>query len=493
MREVHYVSRAFEEIWGRPIASLQANPQQWIEFILPEDRERVLAEFAALTRDKRAIDIEYRIVRPSGEVRWIRVRGFNVRDSADNLIRHIGIVTDMTERKGVEAQLFQSQKMETVGRLAGGIAHEFNSILTAIIGRSELLFSDLPPGSPLVEHATEISKAATRVAALTRQLLAYGRRQFLRTETLDLNQIVARMDGMLRNLMGAAVEVRIVPDAGLRRVKADVGQIEQVIINLAINARDAMPGGGKLTLETANVSIEQGCAGHLPELKPGDYAMLTITDTGAGMTEEVKARAFEPFFTTKDIGRGPGLGLSTCYGILKQSGGHICVLSEPGRGATFKIYLPQVKSQTKDPIQRLDSPELPRGTETILLIEQDRALREMMAALLTRLGYTVFAVPGGAESLRTLQERVTGHVDLLLVDGDRAQGIDEEWTEGVRTLSPQTSILLASASAGNDRVHQGLLIHGAKFLQKPFSPSDLAHKLREVLDQPVAPKRVTGS
>jgi signal transduction histidine kinase len=267
--------------------------------------------------------------------------------------------------------------METVGKLAGGVAHEFNSILTAIIGQSELLLGDLPAGSPMAKSATEISKAAGRAATLTRQLLAYGRKQLLQPETLDLNQVMASMEGMFHHLMGGDVDTQIVPALDLQTVKADAGQIEQVIMNMAINARDAMPNGGKLTLETANVSFDQESVGRYPELKPGDYVMLAITDTGTGMSEEVKARVFEPFFSTKDVGQGTGLGLSTCYGIIKQSGGHISVYSELARGTTFKIYLPQVEQQTKIPIERLASPDLPRGTETILLVEDDLALREM--------------------------------------------------------------------------------------------------------------------
>ena len=260
---------------------------------------------------------------------------------------------DITGHRRLEARLFQSQKMETVGKLAGGIAHEFNSILTAIIGQSELLLNDLPPGDPLCKNATEISKAANRAATLTRQLLAYGRKQLLQPEILDLNSVLAGMEGTLRHLPGSGtVDVTFAALAGLKSVKADAGQIEQVIVNMAINARDAMPNGGKLMLETANVSFDQESVGRYPELKPGDYVMLAITDTGTGMSEEVKARVFEPFFTTKGVGQGTGLGLSTCYGIIKQSGGHISVYSEPGRGATFKIYLPQVEPRTKIPAQR---------------------------------------------------------------------------------------------------------------------------------------------
>jgi PAS domain S-box-containing protein len=398
------------------------------------------------------------------------------------------IFTDSTARKRLEAQLFQSQKLETVGKLAGGVAHEFNSILTAIIGQSELILADLPSGHPLFQNAAGIRRAAERAATLTRQLLAYGRRAFLRPESLDLNQVMAGTEGMVRQLMGGDVDMRIVPAEDLRAVKADAGQIEQVIMNLAMNARDAMPNGGKLTLETANVSFDQERVGRDPELKPGDYVMLAITDTGTGMSAEVKARAFEPFFTTKGVGQGTGLGLSTCYGIIKQSGGHISVYSEPGRGTTFKIYLPQVELQTKIPIQRLDSPDLPRGTETILLVEDDPALREMAATLLRRLGYTVLAAANGIEALSLKPQRDSGPIDLLFTDVVMPHMSGKELSERVRALYPHTRTLFTSGYTENAIVHQGVLNPGVALLQKPFTPSALALKLREVLDQPNAPK-----
>ncbi|MEJ0091163.1 MAG: PAS domain S-box protein [Limisphaerales bacterium] len=613
MREVHYVSPAFERIWGRSVASLQASPLQWADFIHAEDRERVLNAFAELCEGAHSLEIEYRIMRPDDEIRWVHVRGFPVRDAAGLLIRNTGIVTDITERKRVEdelresearfssafeyapigmalvlpddrffkvnrtfcdlvgytedelltrtfrdithledlelsrenvrrlrageiqffemekryrhrggqlitalstvslirdrqglpvyviaqiqditgrkqleARMLQSQKMETVGKLAGGIAHEFNSILTAIIGQCELLLADLPPGSPLKTNATEISKSAGRAATLTRQLLAYGRKQFLQPEPLDLNQVVAGMDSMFHNLMGGGVDVRIVPAPGLHLVKADAGQIEQVIINMAMNAHDAMPVGGKLMLETANVSLGEEYVSCFPEseIKAGEYVMLAITDTGAGMTAEVKARVFEPFFSTKGVGQGTGLGLSTCYGIIKQSGGHISVYSEPGRGTTFKIYLPQVESQVKVPIQRLDAPDLPRGTETILLVEDDPALRDMAATLLRRLGYTVLTAANGIEALSLKHERGPGHIDLLFTDVVMPHMSGTELADRVRASYPHTKILFTSAYTENAIIHQGVLDKGVALLQKPFTPSTLAHRLRDVLDQP---------
>ena len=425
---------------------------------------------------------------PAGENITLLSSKLPLRGSKGEISGVLGTYMDITERKRLETQLFQSQKLETVGKLAGGIAHEFNSILTAIIGQSELLLGDLPAGSPLAQNATEISQAAGRAATLTRQLLAYGRKQFLQPETLDLNRVITSMEGMFHLLMDGEVDTQIVAAPGLQAVKVDAGQIEQVIVNMAINARDAMPNGGKLTLETANVTLDQEQVSRFPELKAGEYVMLAITDTGAGMSEEVKARVFEPFFTTKSVGQGTGLGLSTCYGIIKQSGGHINVDSEPGRGTTFKIYLPQVEPQAKIPLQRLDSPDLPRGTETILLVEDDPALREMAATLLRRLGYTVLAAANGNEALSLKQQCDNGHIDLLFTDVVMPQMSGKELSERVRALYPHTRILFTSANTGNAIVHQGALNQGVTLLQKPFTPSALAHKLREVLDQPGAPK-----
>jgi PAS domain S-box-containing protein len=421
---------------------------------------------------------------PDGKTITLLSSKMPLRGSTGEISGVLGTYMDITERKRLETQVFQSQKMETVGKLAGGIAHEFNSILTAIIGQSELLLSDLPPGSPLCKNAAEISKAADRAATLTRQLLAYGRKQMLQPEALDLDSIVAGMAGTLRHLLGGGTDLHIAACAGLKAVKADAGQIEQVIMNMVLNARDAMPHGGKLTLETANVSFDPETVGRYPELKPGEYVMLAITDTGAGMSEAVKARVFEPFFTTKGIGQGTGLGLSTCYGIIKQSGGHISVYSEPGRGATFKIYLPQVEAQTKIPFRRPVSPALPTGTETILLVEDDPALREMAAALLKRLGYTVLAAANGIEALSLKQRHDTGHIDLLFTDVVMPHMSGKELADRVRSLYPHTRILFTSAYTENAIVHQGVLEKGVALLQKPFTPSALAHKLREVLDQP---------
>jgi len=459
--------------------------RDWFElFVPPELVGELQGVHSALLADQPAAwHHEHEIVTRSGARRFIRWNNSVLRSASGDVIGTASVGEDITERERLEAQLLQSQKLETVGKLAGGIAHEFNSILTAIIGQSELLLGDLPPGSPLAKNATEIRQAAERAATLTRQLLAYGRKQILQPEILDLNSVLAVMGSTLRHLMGRGTDVSIAPAAGLKAVKADAGQIQQVIMNMAMNAADAMPNGGKLTIETANVTLDEAYLSRFPELKPGEYVMLAITDTGAGMSEEVKARVFEPFFTTKGVGQGTGLGLSTCYGIVKQSGGHISVYSEPARGATFKIYLPQVEPQTRIPIQRLDSPGLPRGTETILLVEDDPALREMAATLLRRLGYTVLAADNGIEALSLKQQRDSGHIDLLFADVVMPHMSGKELSERARALHPSTRILFTSACTENATVHQGVLNEGVALLQKPFTPSALARKVREVLDE----------
>jgi len=405
-----------------------------------------------------------------------------LRDASGIITHFVAIQRDITGRKKLEARLLQSQKLETVGKLAGGIAHEFNSILTAIIGQSELLAGELPHGNPLVKNAAEIRKAAERAAILTRQLLAYGRKQILQPEILDLNAVLTGMENMILHLMGRNVEVRLNPSAGLKSVKADAGQIEQVVVNIAMNAAEAMPNGGKLTLETANVTLDADYVSRFPELKAGEYTMLAIGDTGAGMSDEVKARVFEPFFTTKGVGKGTGLGLATCHGIIQQSGGHIAVYSEPGRGTTFKIYLPQAGQEMKSPTQPKASADLPRGTERILLVEDDPSLREMAGELLERLGYTVLKAANGIEAMSIIHQQGRGHIDLLFTDVVMPHMSGKELADRIHALHPQTKILFTSAYTESAIVHQGVLDKSVALLQKPYTPSALAQKLREVLD-----------
>lgn len=311
----------------------------------PEYRAEVASKVEACIRKGTPYEFEVPKNTIKGRRIWVRSIGEPVRDAQGNIVCLQGAFQDITDRKRFETQLYQAQKMETVGRLAGGIAHEFNSLLTAILGHSELLLGKGFPDSLQVRGAAEINKAARKAATLTRQLLAYGRRQMLRPAILNLNLVLSNMEGTIQHLLGSRSDLLFVTSRNLKPVKADAGQIEQVIINIVMNAADAMPHGGKLTIETSHATVDQAAARDLPELIPGDYVTVAFTDSGAGIGEEIAGRIFEPFFTTKDVGQGTGLGLSTCYGIVRQSGGHITVASEPGRGATFTVYLPQAATK----------------------------------------------------------------------------------------------------------------------------------------------------
>ena len=391
------------------------------------------------------------------------------------------------QRRALEDKLFQTEKLKTVGKLAGGVAHEFNSVLTAIIGRSEMILTDLAEDSRPYSNAIEIRKAAERAAVLTRQLLAYGRKQFLRLERLDLNRVIVDMGGILGPLLGSHIDIRLNPGAELAKVEADVGQIEEVIMNLALNAGDAMPGGGKLTLETANVSLDADSIGRDEDLKPGSYVMLAVSDTGIGMTPEVRERGFEPFFTTKEVGKGSGLGLATCYGIVKQSGGQITLYSEPGRGTTVKIYLPKAPapaSAEKGADAAVSAVvSLPRGKESILLVEDDPGLRDMAAALLRRLGYSVVTATNGADALALSRESEAGQFDLLFTDVVMPEVDGVKLAERIRGSHPSVRILFTSAYTERAIDHRGLVATGADILEKPFTPSALARKVREVLER----------
>ena len=475
-----FVNPAFAKITGYTAAEVLGKTPRLLQG--EHSDKTVLARLRATLRRGEAFNGELINYRKDGSEFHAEMHIAPIRDPNGLLTHFVAIMRDITERRRFEARLFQSQKMETVGKLAGGVAHEFNSIMTAIIGQCELMLYDLPDGNPLRKNASEIRQAADRAAALTRQLLAYGRKQILQPDVLDLNRVLAGMENTLRHLAGRDVDVQLAPPTAPKLVRADAGQIEQVIVNLVINAADAMPNGGKLTIETAETFLDQEYVSQFQDLKPGYYVMLAITDTGAGMSEAVKARLFEPFFTTKEVGKGTGLGLATCHGIIKQSGGHINAYSELGRGATFKIYLPTAQLENKPPGPPLQSPGLPRGTETILLVEDDPALREMAAALLDRLGYTVLTAANGLEALNLTHQRATGHIDLLFTDVVMPHMSGKELSDRIQALYPRTKILFTSAYTETAIVHQGVLNPGIVLLQKPFTPSALANKVREVLD-----------
>ena len=390
-------------------------------------------------------------------------------------------VRDISERKRLEEQLLQAQKMEAVGRLAGGVAHDFNNLLTAIIGYAELLMMSFSPDNPRRRDAEEIKKAADRAAALTRQLLAFSRKQMLRPQVLNLNLVVTGIEQMLRRVIGEDIELVTVLDPDLGLVKADPGQIDQVIMNLAVNARDAMPQGGRLTIETKNAYLDEEYARQHLEVQPGLYVMLAVSDTGVGMDEEIKSHLFEPFFTTKEVGKGTGLGLATVYGIVKQSDGHIWVYSEPGQGTTFKIYLPMVEGSAEPTKWTLLFDETLHGAETILLVEDDSLVRELARRVLVQHGYLVLEAYDGEEALRVCKG-YEKPIHLLVTDVVMPGGMSgRQLAESMATMHPETQVLYMSGYADNAIVRHGILESDTAFLQKPFTPESLARKVREVL------------
>ena len=391
------------------------------------------------------------------------------------------LATDITAKRHLEAQLVQSQKMESIGRLAGGVAHDFNNLLGVIGGYAELLRKHLTGDPRLHKYAEDISKAAERAAGLTRQLLAFSRRQVLQPKILDLNSVVGEMEKMLQRLIGEDVHLLTLFDDRLGTVRADPGQIEQVLMNLAVNARDAMPGGGRLTIETHNADLDQGYARQHAEVPPGRYVMLAVSDTGQGMPPEVRARAFEPFFTTKEAGKGTGLGLATVHGIVKQSGGHVFVYSEKGHGTTFKVYFPRVDAAQAPAETAPVEPAPPRGSETILLVEDEGTLRELIRECLESSGYTVLEAGHGAEALK-LCERHPGPIHLLMTDVVMPGISGRELAAQVGAARPAIRTIYMSGYTDDAVVLHGVLSEGMAFLQKPFTEEALARKVREVLD-----------
>jgi signal transduction histidine kinase/ActR/RegA family two-component response regulator len=383
--------------------------------------------------------------------------------------------------RDIEQQLQQAQKLEAVGRLAGGISHDFNNILTAILGYSDLTLQRLLEGDPLKRNLLEIRRASERAAALTRQLLAFSRKQVLQPIVLDLNSVVLDLERMLARMIGEDIHLRTTLNHQLGNVKADPGQMEQVIMNLVVNARDAMPDGGKLTIETDNVILDEAYAQRHLSVSPGPYIMLAISDTGTGMPADIQEHLFEPFFTTKEAGKGTGLGLSTVYGIIKQSGGNIWVYSEIGKGTTFKIYLPRVDEPAEKYTTGGLPREIPRGTETILLVEDSDVVRALAHEVLETSGFRVFEAPD-PESAIAICERHTGSIDLLLTDLVMPGMGGTEMSAVLRRVKPRMRVLFMSGYTAEAIVNHGILEGGLNFIQKPFTPDALVLKVREVLD-----------
>jgi two-component system cell cycle sensor histidine kinase/response regulator CckA len=459
-----------EEAIGRHVGTLHCQDhlaQREEPHRAMRERGEWIGELPQVNREGRRITVESR---------WTLVR-----DDAGQPRGVLIIDTDVTERKKLEAQFHHAQRMEGVGMLAGGIAHDFNNLITIIIGYSEILLSQLKPGERAYGQLREIRNAGERAASLTRQLLAFSRKQILQPRILDLNSLVAETEKMLRRLIGEDIDLASSLEPGLGKVKVDPGQIEQILINLAVNARDAMPTGGHLTIETRNVDWDGSYTQENQEVRPGPYVMLAVTDSGTGMDEATKARLFEPFFTTKEVGKGTGLGLATVYGIVKQSGGHIAVSSELGRGTTFKIYLPRVAETAPPGPSVLPLNQMPKGNETILLAEDEGATREMIRLALQTQGYTVLEAEDGEQAVQVCRQH-TGPIHLLITDVIMPRIGGGQLAEFVKGLRSEMKVLFLSGYTDDAVVRHGIVQEKVAFLQKPFSLSGLARKVREVLD-----------
>lgn len=428
------------------------------------------------------------LISRDGTERPISYKRSPIRSKARQTTGTVLVFCDVTERRQAEEvlrqteeQLIQAQKMEAIGRLAGGVAHDFNNLLTAIIGYSQLALRRISPQDQLRQELDEIRKAGERAATLTSQLLAFSRKQVLQPKILDLNAVVADTSKMLNRLIGEDIRFRTTLDPGLKQVKADPGQIEQVLMNLAVNARDAMPNGGSLSIETSNVYLNEEYANHHAEVRSGHYIMLAVSDTGCGMDSKTRAHIFEPFFTTKEQGKGTGLGLATVYGIVKQSGGHIWVYSEPDRGTTFKIYMPLVDEEPSLANEPLQADLLPMGTERVLLAEDDVQVRDFTSRVLRELGYRVIEAANGNEAVM-VANKTTEAIDMLLTDVVMPQIGGKELSEKLKSERPEIKVLFLSGYTADAIVHHGVLDSGMAFLHKPFTPGELARKVREVLD-----------
>ena len=471
---------------GYDSESLRGRPM--LELAHPEDLEHVQSAMAEARKSKVSKIIECRIRRADGTYAWLESDGVFLFDGDGRPTGWIVNSRDITERKTaeeeqrrLEALLRHSQKMEAIGRLAGGVAHDFNNLLTGITGNTALAQLDLDPTDPLNDLLNEINLSAQRASGLTRQLLAFSRKQIIQPKVIDLNEVLENMHRMLVRIIGEDLELRTLPAHTLGRIKADPGQIEQIIVNLALNARDAMPGGGKLTIETADVSLDDAFCRTHPDVQPGSHVMLTVSDTGEGIDEETREHLFEPFFTTKQQGAGSGLGLATVYGIVKQHGGAIDVHSVQGAGATFRIYFPRVQGRARAVTRSSSFKDLPRGAETVLVVEDEAMVRNIAIRILTRLGYTVLSAEDGPSALERASEQ-NAPIDLLFTDIVMPHMNGRELAVEMNARYPELKVLYTSGYTEQTIAHHGVLDQGIEFLGKPYTPQGLAEKVREVLD-----------
>jgi two-component system, cell cycle sensor histidine kinase and response regulator CckA len=471
-----FVNRRMSTLLGYPAAELGQQPL--LDFV-HEGSRRVVREAVSAARLAPVGQVEACLVCADGKELWVLLDSTPIVEQG----RHVGVlvmVMDISLRKRLEEQLRQAQKMEAVGNLAGGVAHDFNNLLSVILGYAEMIISELPTGDPIKADLEELNRAGERARDLTRQLLAFSRRQVLEPRTIDLNQLLRSMGPMLRRLLREDIELSFLTAATLGRVFADAGQLAQIVMNLLVNARDAIQGVGKIAIETGDAELDEQYAASHHGVVPGPYVMLAVSDTGVGMDAATQEHIFEPFFTTKDVDGGTGLGLATVFGIVKQSGGHIWVYSEPGAGATFRIYLPRTDGALEDaPLQ--EPPATLHGSETILIVEDQEQVRTLMRVILRRFGYNVLEAPNGGEAL-LICEKFPATIHLLLTDVVMPRMSGRELAQRLSPLRPDMAVMYVSGYTENAIVHHGVLDAGVAYVQKPITPDVLAKKVRQFLD-----------
>ncbi len=466
-----FLNRARQEIIGKTD----------FDFLPADLAERFQREDRTVMESGKTLQVSEQFVAPDGRTVLFETIKTPIGNGRSKPSGTVGIAREITERRRLEEQLLQSQKMEAVGRLAGGVAHDFNNLLTTILGYSDIVLGQLEQTDPICRDIEEMKKAGERAASLTHQLLAFSRKQAIEPKVLDLNAIVSEAATMLCRLIGENIDLETVLEPRLGRVRSDPGQIEQVLVNLAVNAHDAMPEGGKLVIETQNVGVYEPYPSAHMKRDSGPYVMLAVSDTGSGMDAETKSHIFEPFYTTKERGKGTGLGLATVYGIVKQSGGDIWVYSEPGRGSTFKVYLPRVEEEA-DRVDANLSRATPSGSETVLLVEDEEALRALARRVLEGLGYIVLAAGSAEEALRVAQ----GHqkkIDLLVTDVIMPGMSGPQLARCLVNDRPGMKVLFTSGYTDTAIIQQGVVDAPTAFLQKPFAPEALARKVRDILDE----------
>lgn len=473
-----YISPAYEEIWGRSCQSAYDDPADWADAVHPDDRERVKRSVREQLR-LGTFDEEYRIVRPDGTLRWIRSRGSPVRDASGRAIRIAGVSEDITQRRELEAQLRQAQKMDGLGRLAGGVAHDFNNLLMVIAGNADVLLSSPSSSAETIELVDDIRIASERAKSLTRQLLLFSRREIMDLKVIELDQAIGDGEKMLRRLLGEDVLVRSSLRAGDARVKIDPGYLVQILLNLGVNARDAMPTGGKLTIETGVTVLDEAYAATHSGVRPGRYVVVEVADTGSGMSSDVRSRAFDPFFTTKAVGKGTGLGLSVVHGIVESSGGHIDVHSEVGRGSTFRIYLPAVDDVATSSDEGAPPPA--RGGESVLFVEDDEQVRKLAVRSLRGHGYDVIAASDGVEALEAFEQH-RGDIALLITDVVMPRMGGHQLAKALRERAPRMKVLYTSGYTDDTIVRHGVNQTDVAFIEKPHMPDALLARVRALLD-----------